>query len=144
MITKPWSEEDRAEVMTMLAEGFSARKIGEAKGLSRNAVIGRIYRDRQLRQAGVRARTYTHPKPKPKRSRRKKSPPKPFSVAPTAFRCWPVTLMELERGECRWAVNNAAPWEGHLFCARPAPDGPYCPKHAARAYTSRAVAREAA
>jgi len=41
----------------------------------------------------------------------------------------PLTLLELEPGDCRWPVNDGSPF---LFCAAPAATGgPYCACHAA-------------
>ena len=46
-----------------------------------------------------------------------------------------VGIMDLQRGECRWPVNDAAKGGEHLFCAAPAiPGKPYCAAHAAVAY----------
>jgi len=42
-------------------------------------------------------------------------------------------LAELGMFDCRFAVNNAAPRETHLFCARPADDAHgYCRHHRLR------------
>ncbi|MEP9389625.1 GcrA family cell cycle regulator [Mesorhizobium sp. KR9-304] len=45
----------------------------------------------------------------------------------------PKLLADLAWHECRWPVNDAAPGEMHLFCARAKGDGPYCSEHARRA-----------
>lgn len=46
-----------------------------------------------------------------------------------------LTLAELGPFECKFAVNDAAVGEDHLFCGHPvAPDSPYCPHHTARAF----------
>lgn len=51
-----------------------------------------------------------------------------------------VPLAELGRGECRFAVNDAAVGEPHLFCGASAQPGlPYCRHHARRAYGDSAL-----
>ena len=44
-------------------------------------------------------------------------------------------IYDLEEGECRWPVNDAAPGEEHLFCGLPhgrePHEQPYCDCHAA-------------
>ncbi len=47
----------------------------------------------------------------------------------TVFECRSVPLLDLNRGECKWPVNDAAIGELHLFCGNPA-DGSYCRSHA--------------
>lgn len=65
--------------------------------------------------------------------------PKRLAVPlPAAFECRSIPLMELKRGECKWAVNNAPPKGIHLFCGNPAETGkPYCTGHAQLSYQSR-------
>lgn len=62
-------------------------------------------------------------------------PPPPAPVAPPPDA---VPLMALAAGCCKWPVAERA--GAHLFCARPAeaPQKPYCPEHAARAFGGRA------
>jgi GcrA cell cycle regulator len=53
-----------------------------------------------------------------------------------------VPIMELERGQCRWPVNDAARGDEHLFCGAPAiPGKSYCAAHAAIAYRPGGEAR---
>ncbi len=53
-----------------------------------------------------------------------------------------VPIMELERGQCRWPVNDAARGKEHLFCGAPAiPGKSYCAAHAAIAYRPGGEAR---
>lgn len=66
---------------------------------------------------------------------------KPVRVAPTVFECRSVPLTALKRGECKFAVNDAAVGEVHLFCGLPADsDRSYCDQHAAMAYQPRRAA----
>jgi hypothetical protein len=44
-------------------------------------------------------------------------------------------LEDLERNQCRYACNNAAKWQEHLFCGAPTPEGsPWCDYHKALVY----------
>jgi len=50
-----------------------------------------------------------------------------------------LPLADLRPHQCRWAVNQAALGEPHLFCGHPrSGTGPYCEHHTARA-SGRAV-----
>jgi len=50
----------------------------------------------------------------------------------------PRPLSELKANECRWAVNDAALGEPHLFYGLPVkPTLPYSPDHCHRAYAKR-------
>ncbi len=91
----------------------------------------------------ARARKASAPKasnPKPKASPiplKASLPPAPkpfvnFAAYDAGSRRLP--LVDLGRHDCRFAVNDAAPGEEHLFCGKPvAPDSPYGPHHSTRA-----------
>ncbi|MCV3209628.1 hypothetical protein OHD62_17440 [Mesorhizobium sp. YC-39] len=55
-----------------------------------------------------------------------------------------VPLVDLRNGECRFAVNDAALGEQHLFCGKAAGFGSYCPHHARRAGVRPVFIAEAA
>jgi hypothetical protein len=63
-----WSTKDRNRIAEMLRAGWSRRNIAAAFHVSRNAVCGLIFRDKQLRATA---------RPKEKRSPMAKQPPKP-------------------------------------------------------------------
>lgn len=55
-----------------------------------------------------------------------------------------VPLVDLRHGECRFAVNDAAQGEQHLFCGRAAGFASYCPHHARRVGARPVLVAEAA
>ncbi len=134
----------------MLRLGLSAGKIAHAlgTGLTRNSIIGRVYRDSYLKPIGLKggnsrtpAKQTAKPKPRPAfealniaiRMEGRALAPKPAPVVIVAapLECRSIPLLELKYGDCRWVCNEAGPGELHLFCANPA-DGSYCPGHKAR------------
>jgi hypothetical protein len=97
-------------------------------------------------QKVVAARSRKASAPKARDSKPKASPiplkapsppePKPFvNFAAYDAGSRRLPLVDLGRHDCRFAVNDAAPGEEHLFCGQPvAPDSPYCPHHSTRAF----------
>jgi len=145
--TNPWTKEAKSLVADMLLERLSARKIVARLApdirVSRNAVIGVVHRDATLRKIGLHGGSGAPLKQKARLPRVLAQPPKPI-VKPVVIAPKPVlresrsvTLMDLKRGDCKWAVNNAPPKGIHLFCGNPAqPDKPYCACHTALAVRS--------
>lgn len=156
-----WSEAEVETVRAALLEGLSARQIAErvrkvhGRDANRNQVVGLVHRRHQLIEIGFRGpRTRASSSKKreaqasPAKTRRT-LPRKPEKADPRPCHCPPLEagpvdvpapkplflpLAELGTG-CKWAVNDAAPGELHLFCGAARQGlGPYCPHHAARAF----------
>lgn len=139
----PFSDEERDKIASMIKAGWSRRRIADAFNMGRNALLGRIHRDKQLR--GIAG----PPQPRQPRERRPSVPsvpiPKKHKSAPEAVRKEPppplpemrrVPLFELERGECKWPVemDSKVPG-GHLFCGAATKDlQGWCPYHVFRGY----------
>jgi len=122
-----WTRRRVRLLKRLWASGITAEAIGaQLGGLSRSAVLGKIYR---LRRRGRAAGAL---KARPKRQRSKQIAP-----PPDAPRTKPKDLLELTNNCCRWPVAQPGA-RGIFFCGAPGADlaggAPYCPYHARRAY----------
>lgn len=144
---RAWNDSERLRAAGMLREGLSASQMGSRFALTRNAIIGRVSRDDALHAIGFKA----SPGPRIKSEARvpttklvrdhKPQPAHKFThnplpkkekplVIPAVIVCREITLMELQRGDCRWPTNTPEPFEGFLFCGSPVDEGrSYCPGH---------------
>lgn len=141
-----WYTNNIEKIADMLREGKSASEIGAHFGVSRNAVIGLVHRNKELREIGfkrspgpqniekVRAISVAATRGKNVRGG-KVSVNRLKAVAPPIEAPEPVdapeprnlTLMELTERTCRWPVNDGGPF---LFCGCEAGlDRPYCDFH---------------
>lgn len=157
---KLWTEEEHRAVASLLLDGKSASKIGEAVGRSRNAVIGFCHRNADLRsllskpEAAVRryfhppgAKVKTAPPPKPPKSAMQPAAPvaPPVSWRSTQPAPQPRHLKpigKLEAQECRWPVLWHAKAIGGFLCCGRDVDGErvYCAEHCRIAYRPREAA----
>lgn len=136
-----WDNDKIELVNDMLLKDKSAAKIAKVLDTTRNAVMGKIFRDPKLKETMARRGSLRPRKPKeePKHkpgkhpaSQPKKpegnttSQPLPVSsdTIPTVGR----PLIKIGYGMCNWPVNDAANGELHLMCGAPS-DGKYCPHH---------------
>jgi GcrA cell cycle regulator len=142
--TAAWTAERIELLKTCFEAGFSCREIALEIGVSRNAVIGKIFRLKLSREGDQRC---SERKGGPKVQRRVtqhrimmalRAEPQPAEEMPlqNGHRC---SLLELSKQKCRWPISNAcdvALW----FCGNKPVEGlPYCAGHARIAYrpTSR-------
>lgn len=139
-----WTDENTAKLREMWAAGDSATVIAEQLGgVSRNAVIGKIARLRN-RDDSIERRpnpaTAGRPPKSVKVARLPRLKPKPVKIGSHPITCEPVvadvlkleplnlTLVELERCDCRWPVDGEK--ELTLFCGhRQAEGSSYCEYH---------------
>jgi GcrA cell cycle regulator len=116
----PWTAEKTQQLASLLAQGKSFREIAETFGTTRNAIIGKVQRERIKRGHD----------PEPRKRVLSVSPPKPA----------PATLPEPKRGPavglldvtgCKWPVaEDASLIGGQAFCNHAKADNqPYCPYH---------------
>ena len=134
-----WTDERVDELRARVGRGETGTEICVAmNAISRNAVVGKIYRMRLGRPApfakvsnGARVRRPANPRP----TIRKAKPPVADEPALPVFEN-PKTLMELQFGDCRW------PGDGRgidmLYCGAPAFDGrSYCLAHCRIAFDGK-------
>lgn len=151
-----WNSERVDQLKHFFQAGLSSSQIARELGLTRNAVIGKMYR---LGLSRPRDLVVKHVEQKragkfasPRRRRlsvvtsNQMQPtdcPAPSSLAETI----PIldgrgcTLLELGQGRCRWPIESESS-EGVFFCGNePAAGLPYCTGHARLAYRPTARLR---
>lgn len=143
-----WTDERVVTLKTLWADGLSAREIaGQLGGLTRNAVIGKVYRLGLSGSGGgasqprrVRTARVARP-PRPRSARPKPQPPTPAAprvVAPVAEvpegPGLVASVLQLRAHVCRWPIGDPKSAD-FSFCGHPAQNGgPYCPGHHQRAH----------
>lgn len=127
-----WTARDDARLLKLSAEGLNARLIAERLHISRNAVIGRLWR--------VRGKRLVNPVPLEPPPPRIVPAAAPVAAAPTLAttqvkaperkrKRFGVALMDIGAHDCRWPL-----WKSDgvqkLFCGQHTGNGQtYCPHH---------------
>lgn len=143
--TSPWDDDLVERLKLLWADGVSASAIALefGRGITRNAIIGKVHRlgftNRVERRANSMPRPARSQKFKP--LRREFSDWKPFIAPAISDLDIPLgqrkSFMELAPGDCRWGVGDVGS-PGFFFCGAPqAPGLPYCHAHRARAYNGK-------
>lgn len=147
-----WTPEEKQRVAGMLREGLSAGKIAPHFDRTRNAVIGLVHRDAVLREIGFARKGNTGKAAS--RGLRRANDAKPGRVikhaiitAPSEIKPIPVApiraaerhlagvpMRALGAHQCKFAVNNAAVGETHLFCGSKTDGGAWCQFHRGLVY----------
>lgn len=139
MFGNQWTVEDTAILRRRWDEGASASVIGKELGVSRSAVLGRVFR------LGLAKRREAYaPKKKLVPSLRKSPTKRPqlrivladFDfIGPVRPADWcpnPVGMVDLTRDQCRWPVGEPNQLQ---FCGESKLDGRvYCARHCRMAY----------
>lgn len=135
-----WTDELREEVRKLWEEGTSAQKIGYKLNVSKNAIIGLVHR------MGLAKRTNpvkpgVQPEPKYHSSRPVPTPTGP-TLPPLLSVAKPIEVYKPSQLPVRVRTTSECQWPEHAngqytFCNQPAVRGPYCGRHAARAYLPR-------
>jgi GcrA cell cycle regulator len=157
MTIETWTPERVEQLRSSVVNGLTCSQIAAQIGVTRNAVIGKIHRlglspgrpPGAARPCSPRAR---RPRPAGQRQllRLMWSDGAPVADAAAALAAvasaQPCSLLDLDRGKCRWPLNGPACDGGagdFIFCGNAAIDGfSYCAGHARMAY--RAPARRRA
>jgi GcrA cell cycle regulator len=140
-----WTPEREARALRLfLREGFTAAEVADAlgPGISRAAVIGKIRRLGFLKREamatpGPPVATVSDCRRRVERRLPPQRPPLPLpplrEIPPSGHPC---RLACLPERACHWPIDDPGPGRMHgtLFCAGPAPDGPYCVAHRALAH----------
>lgn len=117
---KLWTSGRIATLKQMWADGATAAAIAECLGVSRSAVLGKIFRLRRRAPASVGVSLQPHPK-QPQRGG--------------------IRLLELTNGTCRFPIGEPGT-RTFFFCGAPGADleggRPYCVRHTRRAYSGAA------
>lgn len=127
-------------IIDMWNDNKKGSDIAEALGMSRNAVMGKLYRLRaakyiEYRTVPVRQKTDT-PEKRAKRETRAYKYSSPYSgpVIPLppqpemVSNDYGIKLTELKNSSCRFIINDG-PAHGFLFCGKKKEKGPYCAEH---------------
>ena len=120
-----WTDERLDVLKKLWAEGLSISQIGEALGVSRNAIAGKAHR------MGL-------PKRPSPISRSKTENPEPFIVEAEQDLPLRLELRQLEwsRSKCCWPTGDPKK-NGFVFCGDTVvPGKPYCLPHCQEAYTN--------
>jgi GcrA cell cycle regulator len=136
--TFEWNDEAIERLRKLRAAGFSTAEIGKTFGVSKNAIIGKLYR---LKTGGdtarvVRTKRAYKAKPKTKQGADKwfKMEPLPPPPKPQANVPFTKSVLELGPRMCKWPQGD----RNFLFCGEPQePGNVYCPDHVAIAYNHK-------
>ncbi len=142
-----WTDEAVETLKRLWGEpDFSAARIAQRLGVTRNAVLGKIHRLGLSKPRASRPPVARLAAARPRRPARacastRLPAPSPKPLKPTAPEIGPglvARLEDLPRRACHWPLGDPlAP--DFAFCGRSVETGPYCPAHAAIAYRGRGV-----
>jgi GcrA cell cycle regulator len=122
-----WTADRLAQLKQLWKAGETAQAIADRLGVSRSAVMGKLFR-LQLGRKKRRSKVGESRGRKPGESRGDESGKKRGK-----------SLLELEDGDCRWPIGDPGSEKFH-FCGEPGADieqdVPYCPLHMKRAYVA--------
>lgn len=133
-----WNQETVDRLEAMWRSGCSGSKIAGELGISRSAVLGKLYRlglMRQTRPPQQRARPASTapraPRSKPSAPKLIVVPPAPAPIVPfTAPVCEPVLFWDRSSTECAWIVDTGPRGAGAArCCGAPVMIGSYCGWH---------------
>lgn len=132
-----WTNDRTQTLIDLWRVGRSAAEIARAlTGVSRNAVLGKLYRlglSRPRPAAKPGDRRPAKAPPPTSRPRRPPSRAAPPMVPPGEPEIGLTDMAGVGRHACRWPLGEPTS-ESFALCGRPAVRGAYCAAHGARAY----------
>lgn len=121
-----WTQERISRLQALWDEGLTTRAIGEALGVTKNAIVGKSYR------LGLERRCP---------SNRPGSAPRPQAASPERPKRMEHPVLTLRTGVCRWPLGDPRT-KDFRFCLDPTEcRGTYCPTHSAAARRTTGVAQ---
>ena len=123
-----WTEERLAELRKLWDQGLSISQIGDALGVSRNAIAGKAHRMGLPKRPSPISKSASEPK----KTAKPKPPAEPVNL--------PLRLelrkLQWSRSKCCWPSGDPK-LNGFSFCGHAVvPGKPYCLKHCEEAYTT--------
>ena len=123
--TNVWTDERLEKLKELWTQGLSISQIGEALGVSRNAIAGKAHRMGLPKRPSPISRTKVE---------------KPKVVMPEVAENLPLRLelrqLEWSRSKCCWPTGDPKKY-GFVFCGDViVPGKPYCLTHCQEAYTT--------
>jgi GcrA cell cycle regulator len=139
MTSSAWTEERIGRLKTLWRDGYTAEKIARelAHGITRSAVLGKVYRLGLSSGRSSPAPRSAVAKPKPifaRAAAHQARPPRDVRVEnPVAMVSGLATILSVRRCDCRWPFGEPGAADFSL-CGRPIERGAFCGTHAAIAY----------
>lgn len=138
-----WAHSRVAILKQMWADGATAAAIAECLGISRSAVLGKIFRLRL--RAGKKEQAAAQAPCEPATPKRRRAVRQRRQRRLSRPRRRGISLLELTNATCRWPHGEPGR-RGFFFCGAPGADleggRPYCACHARRAYSGAAISAE--
>lgn len=127
-----WTQEQRDELIALWDNGKrSYSEIARILGISKNAVVGRMRREKKIRGLPVEhqhahfgARPRPRINPKPKATRRRKMPPVSLPAPDDG-----VSASIADVTGCRWEITGSHEIADYRFCNHATDGSSYCPYH---------------
>ena len=120
-----WTDERLDELKKLWAEGLSISQIGEALGVSRNAIAGKAHRMRLPKRPSPISKSKTE---KAKTAINEEEQDLPLRLE--------LRQLEWSRSKCCWPTGDPKK-NGFVFCGGAVvPGKPYCLQHCQEAYTT--------
>jgi len=129
---KKLTEEKRARIKELWEMGYTSARISAEVGLTRNSVIGALYRLRK--NDGVMKKRPPGPKPvkekiiKVKKEKKVKAPIKKKLEKPVEQVDVSTTLLNLRFDSCRFIVEQGDPYQTR-YCNKEISRSSYCEEH---------------